>query len=403
MTDFHDAAGLDEALRESEARFRLLAENVSDLVALHRPDGTFAFVTPSVEHVLGYAPSEAAAVHPLVLVHPEDAARARRAVERAVEQGATHATLTLRVRHKSGEYRWLETALRLLRDPEGGPWRLLSSSRDVTGRRRAEQALAQANTELRQRNRALQDFAYIASHDLQEPLRKVRAFADLMRQDYHEAVDEDGRYYLRRMQEAAGRMSDLTSALLRFSRITTQHRPFERVDLGHVVDVVCADLEVSIDEAGARIEVVGTLPAVEADPTQMRQLFQNLISNAVKFRRPEAATVVRIRAEHVGAEHVGEGLPAARCRISVEDNGIGFDKKYARRIFTPFQRLRGRSEYAGTGMGLAICRRIAEHHHGTIEVESAPGEGSTFTAVLPLRQPEEHVPDEHKVDDEENP
>ncbi len=256
---------------------------------------------------------------------------------------------------------------------------------DVTERIRAERALEQANAELRRRNQALQDFAYVASHDLQEPLRKVRAFAGLMREDYAEAVDETGQYYLERMQDAAARMARLISDLLRFSRITTRTRPFERVDLGAVVHAVCADLEVSTEEAGAQVEVEGALPTLDADATQMRRLFQNLISNAVKFRKEDAPPVLRIAAAPVAPE----GTDAEpRCRITVRDNGIGFEEKYLDRIFTPFQRLWSQSEYAGTGMGLAICRRIAERHRGALAARSTPGEGSTFIITLPLHQPD---------------
>lgn len=244
----------------------------------------------------------------------------------------------------------------------------------VLGRRRAEQALARSNEALRHRNRELQDFAHIASHDLQEPLRKVRAFASLMREDYADEVDADGRYYLERMEDGAERMSRLVSDLLSLSRVTTGRHAFEPVSLRAVAEEVRADLELRIEETGARVEI-GALPTVEANRTQMRQLLQNLVGNALKFHRAGVPPVVEVRAE--------PAADAGRCRLVVEDNGIGFEEKFLDRIFTPLQRLHGRDAYEGTGIGLAVCRRIAERHEGTIAAESTPGCGSRFIVTLP--------------------
>ncbi|MDX1546779.1 MAG: PAS domain S-box protein [Rhodothermales bacterium] len=247
---------------------------------------------------------------------------------------------------------------------------------EVGERKRAEHELERANTRLRQRNRELQDFAYAASHDLQEPLRKISAFSDLMRADFDDRLDENGRFYLDRMQNAALRMTSLITDLLAFSRIATQGRAFEEVDLNEIIEGVLSDLEVQVQESGARVEVA-PLPTLEADPVQMRQLFQNLIGNAIKFRKADEPPVVHISGQ---VEAAGE---AALVQLSVEDNGIGFAPKYADRIFSPFQRLHGRSKYPGTGIGLALCRRIAERHGGTIAAHGTPGEGARFVVTLP--------------------
>ena len=191
-------------------------------------------------------------------------------------------------------------------------------------------------------------------------------------------------------EAAAGRMQTLINDLLTFSRVTTKTRPFTPVDLGQVAREVLADLEVRLAEVGGRVEMED-LPTVDADPLQMRQLLQNLIGNALKFRRAEAPPVVRVSAEIVPAAEARAALtvPAAEaCRISVADNGIGFDPKYLDRIFTVFQRLHGRDKYEGNGVGLAVCRRIAERHGGSITAESAPGLGATFVVTLPVRHPE---------------
>ncbi len=261
--------------------------------------------------------------------------------------------------------------------------------RDITERKEATQTMAATNAELEQRNQTLREFAYIASHDLQEPLRKISAFADLMREDYQDAVDETGEYYLERMQDAAERMSTLINDLLAYSRVTTQTESFETVDLNTILDNVRSDLEIRIREVGGRVEAE-ELPHIQADATQMRQLLQNLISNALKFHREGVPPVVNVSARIEQAEapidELDEPEPAEVCRLVVSDNGIGIEEKYADRIFTPFKRLYSRSQYEGTGMGLAICQRIAQRHGGRIELTSTPGPGSTFTITLPTTQ-----------------
>ncbi|MFC4426004.1 PAS domain-containing sensor histidine kinase [Deinococcus navajonensis] len=271
---------------------------------------------------------------------------------------------------------------------------------DISERKRAEQEIRDLNSDLERRveartqalaaseaslrafarqlelsNRELQDFAYVASHDLQEPLRKVQAFADRLSSRYGEALNDEGRDYLARMQNAAGRMQQLINDLLSLSRITTRVQPFAPVDLQELVRGTLSDLEVQIQRQGAQVRV-GPLPVVVGDATQLGQLMQNLIGNALKFRR-EAPPVVEVQAQREGDF----------WRIEVQDNGLGFDEKYLDRIFTPFQRLHGRGTFEGTGMGLTICRKIVERHGGTLTARSAPGEGSTFIARLPVRQP----------------
>jgi len=265
--------------------------------------------------------------------------------------------------------------------------------RNITERKEAAQAMAAANAKLERRNRALRDFAYIASHDLQEPLRKIRAFSNLVLEDYGDAVDETGQDYLARMQDAAERMSQLINDLLVYSRITTQAQPFEKVDLNRIARNVRNDLDLRIAELDGTVEI-GALPTIEADPTQIRQVFQNLIGNALKFHKPDEPPRVEVDAtvEPASESLQQNGRLAASCsemcRLTVRDNGIGFEESYTDRIFSPFKRLHGRDEYEGTGMGLAICRRIVERHGGDISVESRPGDGTTFTVLLPVARGE---------------
>ncbi len=250
--------------------------------------------------------------------------------------------------------------------------------------------LAQANEKLRafagdleRSNRELQDFAFVASHDLQEPLRKIQAFGDRLKTKYGESLSTEGRDYLERMQAAAKRMHVLINDLLTFSRVTSKAQPFVPVDLGKIAHEVLSDLEVRVQQTGGWVEV-GNLPTLDADPLQMRQLLQNLIGNGLKFHRVDVPPVVQVSSTLTDGDR-----PV--IRLLVEDNGIGFDTKYLDRIFTPFQRLHGRTEYEGTGMGLAVCRRIVERHGGTITADSAPGQGAKFTVELPCYQREGKV------------
>lgn len=271
-------------------------------------------------------------------------------------------------------------------DIDGKTIGIASLAQDVTTRTRAEADLQLFATRLQLSNRELQDFASVASHDLQEPLRKIQAFGDRLRTKCKDTLSLEGQDYLDRMQSAAGRMQILINDLLAFSRVTTKAQPFVAINLSEVLQEVLSDLEVQLQRVGGQIEVT-TLPTIEADPLQMRQLLQNLISNALKFHQPGVPPVVKIEGQRLQAP--GTLGRDRRCQITVSDNGIGFDEKYLDRIFTVFQRLHGRSEYEGTGVGLAICRKITERHGGTITARSQPGQGTTFIVTLPIKQPSE--------------
>lgn len=237
--------------------------------------------------------------------------------------------------------------------------------------------LQRYSDELKRSNRELQDFAFVASHDLQEPLRKIRAFGDRLRSRYGDQIN-DGVDYIERMQNAAMRMSKLIDDLLTFSRVTTRAKPFVEVNLNDALDEVLDNLSVRVEETGAVIEKE-TLPVVKADLSQMKQLLQNILGNALKFVPAERTPEIQIRC-------VQEGQ---RYRLIIQDNGIGFYEQYLEKIFTPFQRLHGRHEYEGTGIGLAICRRIVERHGGVINATSEPGKGTTFELDLPLKAPQQ--------------
>jgi PAS domain S-box-containing protein len=247
---------------------------------------------------------------------------------------------------------------------------------DINERNQAEKTLAETGEKLAQSNRELEEFAFIASHDLQEPLRKVILFGNSLRQHLCDTPDETAENYLTRMQDAAGRMQAMINGLLDLSRVNTQGREFTPVDLNQVVGEVVDYLEARIQATIGQVNIE-PLPGVMCDAVQIRALFQNLIGNALKFHQPDVPPIVRVS----GTIHQTMGTPIAEIRVM--DNGIGFE--HAQRIFQPFQQLHGRSEYEGTGLGLAICQKIVERHHGTIEVESTPGKGSTFIIRLPSR------------------
>jgi signal transduction histidine kinase len=251
---------------------------------------------------------------------------------------------------------------------------------EIRARKLAQEQLERVAAQLEASNRELQQFASVASHDLQEPLRKIVVFGDRLKAKFGDQLGEQGGDYIERMMSAAARMRVLIDDLLEFSRVVTRARPFVPVDLAEVVREVLVDLEVLIESKGAVLDV-GDLPTIQADPTQLRQVFQNLLSNAMKFQDGGAVPHVAIRAEPANnGSHHG-------WRITVRDNGIGFEQQHAERIFAPFQRLHGRHEYEGTGIGLAIVRRIVERHRGSIAAHGRPGEGACFVLRLPERQP----------------
>ncbi|MFM8321368.1 MAG: sensor histidine kinase [Chloroflexota bacterium] len=253
-----------------------------------------------------------------------------------------------------------------------------------------EQRVAQRTAELERSNRDLEDFAFIISHDLQEPLRKVQAFGGLLNELAYAKLDATEKDYLGRMLNATERMDVMLTDLLAFSRVNThggQHIPLA---LNQVLQQVLQDLELRIQRCGGVVEVAD-LPQIHGDPTQMGQLFQNLLANALKFHAPGTAPQVRVSSRRPPPADLapdgdlpGELAAPSTVQILVEDNGIGFDMQYVERIFQPFQRLHGRSEYEGNGIGLAICRKIVERHRGTLTASSVPGQGSVFTITLPV-------------------
>jgi signal transduction histidine kinase len=249
---------------------------------------------------------------------------------------------------------------------------MVSLAIETSERKKAEEALKQKALELERSNRELEQFVYIASHDLQEPVRKIIAFADrlkILEKETSQDIPED---YLNRIQKAAFQMKKLIEDLLEYSRISSKQRSFDSINLNIILKDVLSNLELRIHDCGARV-YTQDLPRVKADRVQMVELFQNLISNAIKFRKKEEPPQITIE---------GKTLPNGFAEIRILDNGIGFEMKHFEKIFQPFQRLHGKGEYEGSGIGLAICKKIVERHGGKLSAESIPGKGSIFIVLL---------------------
>jgi len=296
-------------------------------------------------------------------------------------------------RSENGAEIWVQTTKVPLRDRMGNIIGLVGITADITERKIAEEKLRRFASQLERSNAELQDFASVASHDLQEPLRKIQAFGGRLRKRCEEAIGPVGRDYLERIENAAQRMQMLIQDLLMLARVTSHAGPFHSCDLGEIVKEVILDLEVAIEQAGATVEV-GALPEIYADSMQMRQLFQNLISNALKFHRPDVQPRIVISSRMLNDSDPFVGVSSSekpRCEIRVRDNGIGFDENFAEQIFIIFQRLHGRAEYEGTGVGLAVCRKITDRHGGTIMAQAKTGQGATFVVTLPVQQLSDEV------------
>lgn len=388
LQDISERRAAEKALRESEERHRTLIKSLPQRVFFKDCRSAFISVNDSFAGDLGMRPVDLIGKSDHDLFPKESADKYRADDLRVIE--TRRSEMLEEVNVVQGRERIVEVVKAPVIGDDGDVLGVLGLFTDITDRKQAEQKVREFTTRLEQSNRELQDFASVASHDLQEPLRKIQAFGDRLKTKCADGFSAEGRDYLERMQNAAKRMQTLINDLLMFSRVTTKAQPFVPTDLAEIAREVLSDLEVRVEETGGRVEL-NDLPTIDADALQMRQLLQNLIGNALKFRRPEASPVVKVRAEIFrppAGDEVAESSPDEVCQITVEDNGIGFDEKYLDRIFIVFQRLHGRGEYEGTGVGLAVCRKIAERHGGRITAESTPGEGATFRITLPVKHSE---------------
>jgi PAS domain S-box-containing protein len=360
----------DRKLAEEELRkLSLAVEQSPSLVVITDPEGNIQYVNPKFTVVTGYTTEEIVGQNAGIL--GEQSEEDQTAMWENLSTGREwHGEFCNR--KENGAIYWEAASISSIKDAEGRITHYVKVAEDITERKRAEAKLRETMEDLARSNKDLEQFAYVASHDLQEPLRVVTSYLQLLERKYKEQLGGDAVKYITASVDAAARMKNLIDGLLSYSRVGTQAKPYEPTDVEAVLEQSLVNLGATLEESGAEV-THDALPTVMADATQLVQLFQNLISNAIKFRR-EASPRVHVSVEAREREWV----------FSVQDNGIGIEPQYADRIFKIFKRLHTRTEYPGTGIGLAICKKIVERHGGTIEMKGKPGEGSTFIFTMPV-------------------
>jgi len=349
-------------IKQSKELFRILFYR-SPIGTYIIQDGCFRLVNRQLSYILGYEEDELIGRPALSFVLPEDREAVR---EKSVSmlKGECSLGYEFRVINKQAKIKWvMETVVPIYYRRKRAT---MGSLIDVTERKQMEERLKQMTDEMQRSNTELEQFAYVISHDLQEPLRMVSSYTQLLSKRYRNKLDDDADEFIAYAVDGAKRMQTLLHDLLEYSRVGTRGKPFSLVNCEHIVEQAMANLKIAIEECGASVSY-DVLPTIMGDEGQLVRLFQNLIGNAIKFRGEEAPQV------HISAQRRNNTVT-----FSVKDNGIGIDPEHSQSIFDIFRRLHTSEEYPGTGMGLAICKKIVERHGGHISVQSQPGQGSTF-------------------------
>jgi len=372
----------EEALRQSEEKYRTVLDEIGDAYFEVDLRGSFTFVNDQMTQHLQYSKEELLGMNYKTFTAEEEIKNVYEAYNRVYRTGEPSLSFGHKVIRKDGTRGFSDVSISPLKNAKGEIFGFRGISRDITARKRLEeereallQEIRKINRKLEEANKELQDFVYIASHDLREPLRKISSFGTLLQDSLKGKLNEDQQENFEFMIDGARRMQDMIDALLTYSRLTTKAKPPEWVDLNKVIeDLKKLELATMLDETQGAIDVPEPLPSVRADPSQMHQLFQNLIGNGLKFHKEGISPEITIRAHDVDNNMI---------RIEVEDNGIGIDEKYHGQLFTMFRRLHSQDQYEGTGIGLASCKKIVERHGGNIGVKSTLGRGSTLWFTLP--------------------
>jgi PAS domain S-box-containing protein len=387
---------LNEQLRLSEERYARMINEIEDYsIILMDREGVIENWNKGAEKIKGYRSDEIIGKHFSIFYTAQDKQRhlPQQLLDIAVKEGKS-AFEGWRVR-KDGTMFWGSMVITALHDTDDNVIGFSKVTRDLTERKIAEDKLQmyadellQKNKDLERSNNELSSFSYVASHDLQEPLRKIQGFGNLIMNAETSNLSDTGKDYFNRMIKAASRMQALIDSLLEFSRTTTDARNFESADLNELLEEVKKDMRELIESSGAVIKSQ-SLPTLGVIPFQFRQLLANLISNSIKYKKKDVPPEIEVSAEKIPAKDLPEDFAVSSVdyyRITIRDNGIGFEQEYADKIFELFQRLHGKNEYTGSGIGLAICKKIAENHSGWISAESEPGLGSSFHFYLPVRE-----------------
>ncbi|WP_338378670.1 PAS domain-containing protein [uncultured Flavobacterium sp.] len=384
-----------QQLLEREEKFRLLADSMPQHVWTADPEGNLNYFNQSIIDFSGMSLEEIEKKGWLDIVHPDDRPLNIHEWTTSIQTGKDF-LLEHRFRKYNGEYRWQLSRAIPQRDKDGKITMWVGTSTDIQDQKmfayelekqvtERTKELHQKNTDLEKMNKELQSFAYISSHDLQEPLRKIQTFASLLNEKEHKNLSDSGKDKFHRMQKAANRMQTLIQDLLAYSRTNTQERIFERTNLKNIIDEVKEDLSEEISKKKGTIEI-GQMCDVKVIPFQFRQLLFNLVSNALKFAKDNHPPIIRIDGEiGLGSKFKNKKLvkDATYCHIQFTDNGIGFEQEYSEKIFVVFQRLHGKEEYNGTGIGLAIVKKIIENHKGVIVAKGELNKGATFDIYIP--------------------
>lgn len=385
-----------EKLRDSEERYYRMTNEVEDYaIILMSTEGIIENWNRGAEKIKGFRADEIVGKHFSIFYSQED--QKKNLPKKLLETASREGKSTFegwRVRRDGTKF-WGSIVITALHDTDNKILGFSKVTRDLTERKIAEDKmqmyadeLLQKNKELERSNSELSSFSYVASHDLQEPLRKIQGFGNLIMNSEMSKLSDTGKDYFNRMIKAASRMQNLIDSLIEFSRATTEARNFEEVDLNELLEEVKKDMRERIESSGAVIHSQ-KLPALSVIPFQFRQLLSNLITNAIKYARKDVKPVINILAECIPAGEMDDPRAAASVnyyQFIIRDNGIGFEEEYAEKIFELFQRLHGKNEYIGSGIGLAICKKIVENHSGWIIAESEPGAGSAFIFYIPVRE-----------------